>query len=117
MTLSQRRGFTLVETIFAIFIFAVGALGLAATTGVVVRVLAEARLRERATRIAANKLETVRSLSCGMARSGSELVQGVQSSWTVSASTPLTAAASTVTYSPNDGPRTETYSVLFRCSP
>jgi prepilin-type N-terminal cleavage/methylation domain-containing protein len=117
MTRSSRRGFTLVETIFAIFIFAAGALALAAATAVVIRMLAQANLRERAARVASNRLENVRSLSCGTARSGSELVQGIQSSWTVAPSGALTAAVATVSYSLNDGPRTDTYSLLFRCPP
>lgn len=112
-----RSGFTLIETIFAIFIFAVGALGLAATTAVLIRELAAAGVRERAVRIASNRLETLHGLSCGTARGGSELVQGIQSAWTVSPSGQLISATVTVTYQLNGSPRTESYSSLFHCLP
>jgi prepilin-type N-terminal cleavage/methylation domain-containing protein len=117
MIARARGGFTLIETVFAIFIFAVGALALAGTTTIVIRTLAEAGARERATRIATNRLETLRGLSCGSAHGGGEAVQGVQSTWTVSPSGGLSSATVTVTYPIGNGPRTERYSLLFPCLP
>ena len=115
--LRHRRGFTLIETVFAIFIFAVGALGLAATTAVVIRSLAQAAVRERAVRIASNRLETLRALSCAGARNGTESVQGIRASWTLSPGGSLMSATTTVTYTIEGLPRTESYSVVFPCPP
>ncbi len=112
----ERPGFTLIETIFAIFIFSVGALGLAATAAVTLRSLAESAARERAARIASSRLETIRSLACGQAQGGSELKQGVQSSWTVSLSGSLVTATATVAYQSGRSYRRDSYQSVFPCA-
>ncbi len=113
----QRTGFTLIETIFAIFIFSVGALGLAATAAVTLRSVAESGVRERAARIASTRLEIIRSLACGQAQGGSETKQGVQSVWTVSGSGSLITATATVTYLAGVSLRTDSYQSSFPCAP
>ena len=117
MPLNRRQGFTLVETIFAIFVFSVGALGLAATSAVVIRSIAESAARERGARVASSRLETLRSLGCGQAQGGSEVTQGIESAWTVTISGQLVSAVATVTYVLGGRPRTETFTSVFSCSP
>lgn len=110
-----RRAFTLIETVFAIFIFSVGTLGLAATTAVVIRSLGQSAARERAAKMASSRLEILRSLACGKAQNGSEAKEGVESMWTISLSGDQITAVSTVTYPLNGTARTESYSALFPC--
>ncbi|MBA3645930.1 MAG: prepilin-type N-terminal cleavage/methylation domain-containing protein [Gemmatimonadaceae bacterium] len=110
----SRRAFTLIETIFAIFIFSVGALGFAATTAIIVRSLAVAAARERAARAASARLETLRTLSC-TAQSGSDTRDGFQSSWSVSPAPSGVSVVDRVTYTAAGGMRTDTYSAVFPC--
>ena len=111
------RGFTLIELVLAIFVFAIGALGLAATTAVITRSLAMAGIRERAARLATARIEALRGLSCASVHSGSESVQGLVSSWTVTPAGTRVDVVETVTYGLNGSPRTDSYSSLFRCQP
>jgi prepilin-type N-terminal cleavage/methylation domain-containing protein len=114
--MKNRSGFTLVETVFAIFIFSVGALGFAATTAVVIRSLGQSALRERAARIASGRLETLRSVACGGSQSGSETRQGVVAMWTVTPTATSSATAmTTVTYRMAGSIRSDTYSTVFPC--
>lgn len=101
----------------AIFLFSVGALAVAASTAVLLRSLTQAGMRERAARVASARLESLRPLPCGSARSGSEVVQGIQSAWVVSGSGPLVSGVVTVTYSLNGAPHKEQYSSLVPCAP
>jgi prepilin-type N-terminal cleavage/methylation domain-containing protein len=112
-----RTGFTLIETVFAMFVFSIGALGLAATTALVMRSLGESAVRERAARIAAGRLETLRSLGCGQAQSGAQQIGGFQTTWTVSPSGGFVSAVTTISYSLYGKSRAESYSSLFTCSP
>jgi prepilin-type N-terminal cleavage/methylation domain-containing protein len=116
MQLKARRGFSLIELIFAIFILSVGALGLAATSALVIKSIAEAAARERGARVASSRLETLHSLGCGQAQSGSEITQGIQSAWTVTISGQVVSAVATVSYVLGGRTRTDTYSSLFSCS-
>ncbi len=111
------RGFTLIELVLAIFIFSVGALGLAATTAQITRSLAATAMRERALKIASARIEELRSLSCASARSGSETVNGIVSGWTVSASGMRITILESVTYTLNGLGRTDTYRAFVRCRP
>ena len=115
MDYRARAGFTLIETVFAIFIFSVGALGFAATATVMVRSLAVAAARERSARIASARLETLRSLPCG-GQSGSELTQGFQSAWTVVPANSGVSIVEQVTYSAAGATRTDTYKAIVPCT-
>lgn len=52
MTNSRRRGLTLVEVMIAILVFAIGALGLAATSAAILRQMASSAQRSRAAHAA-----------------------------------------------------------------
>jgi prepilin-type N-terminal cleavage/methylation domain-containing protein len=115
--MGRRSGFTLIETVFAIFIFAIGALGLAGTTAVVIRSLAVSGARERSARIASARVETLRSLSCGAAQSGSESINGIQTSWSVSPTGAGLSITATVSYSVGGSMRSDSYATLAPCLP
>ena len=112
----KRAGFTLIETVFAIFIFSVGALGFAATTAVIVRSLGVAAARERAARAASARLETLRSTACS-AQSGSDTRDGIQSAWTVVAANNAVSVTDRVTYIAAGSVRTDIFSAVFPCAP
>lgn len=113
--MKRRAGFTLIETVFAVFVFCIGALGLAATTAVILRSLAIAAARERSARIASARLETLRSLSCG-GQSGSETTQGFQSTWTVDPSSGGATIVERVTYLAAGSSRSDTYTLTIPCA-
>lgn len=115
MDYRARDGFTLIETVFAIFIFSVGALGFAATSAEILRSLALAAARERAARIASARIETLRSLPCG-GQSGSEIAQGFQSIWAVAPASPVASVVERVTYSAAGTTRIDTYRASVPCA-
>jgi prepilin-type N-terminal cleavage/methylation domain-containing protein len=117
MGFNHRGGFTLVETVLAIFVFAVGALGLAATTAVITRSLAESAIRERATRIGETRIEILRGLSCPLIAAGSESIQEITSSWTSAVAAGHATVTETVAYTLGGRQHSDSYSAGFRCQP
>ena len=113
--MNQRRGFTLIEMVFAVFVFSVGALGLAATSAIVLRSLGESSARERASRIAASRLETIRSSPCTAAQGGSEVRGGMTSVWSVSRAAAGLSAIVTVSYTSGGRLRQEIVSSTVPC--
>ena len=81
----NRAGFTLVELLVALMVFAVGMLGLAATAGSVTRMMGGAKRQTIAATVAQSRLEKLRSSPCASITSGSETVRGVTNTWTVTA--------------------------------
>jgi prepilin-type N-terminal cleavage/methylation domain-containing protein len=75
-------GYTLIEVVVAIIVFCVGALALAGSSALVARGIARNALRERGARIAASRIEVIRS-QCATATSGRETVQQIESNWVV----------------------------------
>ncbi|MDQ6717231.1 MAG: prepilin-type N-terminal cleavage/methylation domain-containing protein [Gemmatimonadota bacterium] len=115
--MNRRTGFTLIELVFAVFVFSVGALGLAATSAVILRSLSVSSARERASRLASNRIETMRSFACGAARSGSEIRGGMTSVWTVSRSASGLDAVVSVSYVAGGSTRRETIASTIPCAP
>ena len=74
------RGYTLIEIIVALMVFTVGALALAASSGVVAQAMASNATRELAARIAVGRIETIAS-QCTTATSGREMVLQIESKW------------------------------------
>ena len=81
----KRAGFTLVELLVAMMVFAVGMLGLAATAGSVTRMMGGAKRQTIAAAVAQSRLEKLRSSPCASITSGSETVRGITNVWTVTA--------------------------------
>ena len=81
----SRAGFTLVELLVAMMVFAVGMLALAATAASVTRMMGGAKRQTLAATVAQSRLEKLRSSPCASLVSGTETVRGVTNTWTVTA--------------------------------
>jgi prepilin-type N-terminal cleavage/methylation domain-containing protein len=89
-------GYTLIEIIIALVVFTVGALALAASSGVVARTMASNATRELAARIAVSRIETIAS-QCATARSGGETIRQMQSKWVTATGSTTTDVTESVT--------------------
>ena len=83
----ERRGFTLVEVVIAMLVFAVGGLGLAASAAVIAKQIASSTLRADAAAIARSRSEAAHGASCGSVTGGADVTAGIRSAWTVNGST------------------------------
>jgi Tfp pilus assembly protein FimT len=81
-------GYTLVEIIVGLLVFAVGVLALAASSGVVAKATANGAIRELATRSAISRIEAITS-QCATAASGRETIRQIESEWII-ATDPIT---------------------------
>ncbi len=86
-----RSGFTIMELLVAIVILSIGLLGLAATSGVVMRLIGGGTHQTVAANVALARFEQLRALSCGRITSGSAINRNVRESWSV---TPIGPAVS-----------------------
>lgn len=75
-------GYTLIEIIVALLLFTIGGLALVSTSALIARATNADGIRERAGRIAANRLEIL-GIECQRAVSGRETLQQVESEWSV----------------------------------
>lgn len=108
-------GYTLIETVVAIFVFSVGVLALAASSAAIGRALVASSRHELATRIAFNRLELIRA-DCSVARSGSERYADIHSSWTVNRDrVGIVTAVESVSYSVGRRLLTDSYASLIVC--
>lgn len=112
-----RPGYTLLETIIALFLFTVGGLALVAISAVVGRELDANAIRERAGRIAANRLEIL-GADCLGAGAGEEMLGPIESKWSVSfPDSSHMSALESITYPTPRGGRTDVYRVTLPCPP
>jgi prepilin-type N-terminal cleavage/methylation domain-containing protein len=111
-----RIGYTLVEVVVALLVFSVAALALAASSAIVAKTMESNALRERAARIAANRIELITS-ECGSAASGAETLQGIQSAWSISRAGALLSILESTRYVSASGSRDDSYRALEWCSP
>lgn len=115
MQRSAARGYTLIETIVGLMVFSVGGLALTSTAALIGRQLKFDDLRERAARVAVSRLEVLRA-GCLQATSGSEMVQGVRSVWSVTTDDGGRAGlAVSVSYTSWNGARSDTYRAVAQC--
>lgn len=113
---SPRAGFTLVELLVAMMIFAVGMLALAATAGSVTRMMGGAKRQTIAAQVAQSRIEQLRSSPCASIVGGSETVRGVNNYWTVTAvSRGVNVTDSVVFATSRGGTRTRIYKTSFSC--
>lgn len=111
-----RAGFTLVELLVAMIIFAVGMLGLAATAGSVTRMMGGAKRQTIAAQVAQSRIERLRATPCTTLTSGSETVRGVTNFWTVSAVTRGVNVTDSVVFATSrGGTRTRVYKTTLSC--
>ena len=71
----SRTGFTLVEVLVALVVFALGALGLAAETAALTRQIGVGQRAAIVTRAATARLERQRAMACASRGDGAETVQ------------------------------------------
>ena len=117
MQTSAQSGYTLIEIVVALFLFTIGALALVGTSAVVGRELSANATRERAGRIAGNRLETL-GASCRRATSGREAVGRIESEWSVGFPDSLhVSLVESVTYPTLRGGHSDLYRLSLRCSP
>jgi prepilin-type N-terminal cleavage/methylation domain-containing protein len=110
-----RNGYTLIETIVAVLLFSLGGLALASTSAVIGRGLNADAIRERATRVAASRLEII-SAQCRTAVSGRETIQEIDSEWSVSFSVPSRLrVVESVSFINAKGRRTDFYRAVLPC--
>jgi prepilin-type N-terminal cleavage/methylation domain-containing protein len=111
----RTSGYTLIEVIVALLVFTVGALALAASSAVIAQAMATNALRERGGRVAASRIALIRS-QCGSAVSGSERVQQMESTWSVTRfDRSRVSVIETVSYTSARGPRTQIYRTMVWC--
>lgn len=112
-----REGFTIVELLVALMIFAVGMLGLAATAGSVTRMMGGAKRQVIAATVAQTRLERLRSSPCLTITSGSETTRGITNKWTVTAVTRGMNIIDSVSFKTSkSGLRTRVYFTTIPCS-
>ena len=112
----SRAGFTLVELLVAMMVFAVGMLGLAATAASVTRMMGGAKRQTIASTVAQSRLEKIRSSPCGSLVSGSETVRGISNTWTVSAVTRGVDVRDSVSFpGPRNTRRWKVYRTTLSC--
>jgi prepilin-type N-terminal cleavage/methylation domain-containing protein len=111
----RTAGYTLIEVIVALLVFTVGALALAASSAMVARAMAANSVREHGGRVAASRIAVIKS-ECGIAASGSERLQQIQSSWSVTRSDlSRVAVTETVSYESPSGSRVQTFQTTIWC--
>ena len=124
-TLRRRSGFTVMELLVAIVILSIGLLGLAATSGIVMRMIGGGGHQTVAANVALARFEQLRGLSCGRITGGSAISRNVQESWSVTPVGPVAAPRAmdvrlTITYETNmrlggSSSRTQTYRSQIVC--
>jgi prepilin-type N-terminal cleavage/methylation domain-containing protein len=122
---ARRSGFTIMELIVAIVILSIGLLGLAATSGIVMRLIGGGTHQTVAANVALARFEQLRSLSCGRMASGSAINRSVQEAWSVTPVGPVAAPRAmdvrlTITYQTSmrragSSSRTQTYRSQIVC--
>jgi Tfp pilus assembly protein PilV len=112
---SSRIGYTLVEIIVALLVFTVGALALAASSAVIARTMEANALRERAARVAASRVELVKS-ECATAVSGAEMREQIESHWIVGRTANAVSILVSTRYSSASGSHLDRYEALALCT-
>ena len=114
-TRTCRDGYTLLELIVALLLFAIGGLALAGGSAVIGQALNADAVRERAARIAARQIEILVA-GCRSAASGHQSLPQIESDWLVSRpDSNRVSITETVTYFASNGRRTDSYRVLRSC--
>ncbi|HEX9607208.1 MAG TPA: hypothetical protein VF962_08265 [Gemmatimonadaceae bacterium] len=115
MLTGRTTGYTLIETIVALFLFTVGGLALVSTSALIGREMNSNAVRERAGRMAASRLEILRA-ACRRAASGRETVQQVESEWSVAfLDSAHLSVIEIVSYPALDGRRIDQFRAVLSC--
>jgi prepilin-type N-terminal cleavage/methylation domain-containing protein len=109
-----RKGYTLVELVVSLLLFAVGGLALASTSALIGRALNVDGLREQAARIAARQIEIL-AAACRDAASGQQRYPQITSQWSVTRSANRIDISEAVSYSSSQARHTDSYRALVGC--
>ena len=111
----MRQGYTLIELIVALLLFATGGLALASTSAVMGRALNVDVVRERAARVAGRQIEIL-AAHCRHAVSGRQSSAQIDLEWSVARrdSTRIDVTES-VSYSSSQGRRIDSYHAALHC--
>lgn len=90
MQTKRRNGLTLIEVIVAMLVFAIGGLGLAAGSAIVVKQIRLNNLRSNAMTIAQSRAEQAIASGCSAISSGEERKLGVRSVWSANGGAAVT---------------------------
>ncbi len=116
MTTARKIGYTLIEIVVALLLFAIGGLALVTTSAVIGRAMNTNAVRERAARMAASRLEIL-GAACHRAASGRETFRQIESDWSVA---PLDSVrlsvVESVRYPAPQGRRTDLFRVVLPCA-
>jgi prepilin-type N-terminal cleavage/methylation domain-containing protein len=114
-TQNGQHGFTVVELIVALLLFAVGGLALASTSALIGRSLNVDVVRERAARVATRQIELA-AASCHDAVGGRSSSRQIDSEWLVSRpSIGRVEVIEAVAYSTATRLRSDSYHALLHC--
>ncbi len=109
------RGFTMVEAMVAIVVFAVGVLGLAGSAAVMTRQMSSGNRLARANMIARSRVEQFSAQNCTALTSGSATAGGFSEQWTVTALTRTVRVVEKVTFAGTRGSRSKSYVTMLPC--
>lgn len=110
-----RRGFTLVELMVALMVFAVGALAMVATSANVMTLITASKNRALAAATAAARFELMRSQSCTSHAAGSATARGITESWTLVKLAKADDVTVTVSFVANRQSQTRVYRSFITC--
>jgi type II secretory pathway component PulJ len=117
MSTERTAGYTLIETLVALFLFTIGGLALVSTSALVGREMNTNAIRERAGRMAASRLEII-GAGCRRAVSGRETFQQLESEWSVAfLDSGRLSVVETVSYPAPQGLRTDQFHAVLSCPP
>jgi type II secretion system protein I len=111
----RRAGFTLVELLVALTIFSVGLLAMAATSSVIMQMMAGSEARSVAAGVAESRFERIAGTACANRASGTVTTRGIVETWT---RFPLARADDVivaVTFLSGHRSRTETFRSFIPC--
>lgn len=115
MTTARTAGYTLIEIVVALLLFAIGGLALVTTSAVIGRAMNTNAVRERASRIAASRLEII-GAACHRAASGRETLQQIESEWSVTTlDSARLSVVESVSYPSPQGRRTDLFRAVLPC--
>jgi prepilin-type N-terminal cleavage/methylation domain-containing protein len=113
---SPRGGFTLVELMVAMVVFAMGILAMASTASVVVRQMGDAGRMSVAASVAQSRIEQLYAGNCKTASNGTATTRGVNETWFVTPATRSALILVSVTYVTRRGNRSQTYQSSVSCT-